>query len=30
MNANTIMMTTSVFANVFPKGSYFHFLDFLF
>lgn len=29
MNANTIM-TTSVFANVFPKGSYFHFSDFLF
>lgn len=29
MNANTIM-TTSVFANVFPNGSYFHFLDFLF
>lgn len=29
MNANTIM-TTSVFANVFPMGSYFHFLDFLF
>ena len=29
MNANTIM-TTSVFANVFPKGYYFHFLDFLF
>lgn len=29
MNANTIM-TTSVFANVFPKGSYFQFLDFLF
>lgn len=29
MNANTIM-TTSIFANVFPKGSYFHFLDFLF
>lgn len=29
MNANTIM-TTSVFANVFPKGSYFHFLDILF
>ena len=29
MNANTIM-TTSVFANVFPKGSYFHVLDFLF
>lgn len=29
MNANTIM-TTSVFANVFPRGSYFHFLDFLF
>lgn len=29
MNANTIM-TTSVFANEFPKGSYFHFLDFLF
>lgn len=29
MNANAIM-TTSVFANVFPKGSYFHFLDFLF
>lgn len=29
MNANTIM-TTKVFANVFPKGSYFHFLDFLF
>ena len=29
MNANTIM-TTTVFANVFLKGSYFHFLDFLF
>lgn len=29
MNTNTIM-TTSVFANVFLKGSYFHFLDFLF
>ena len=29
MNANTIM-TTSVFENVFLKGSYFHFLDFLF
>lgn len=29
MNANTIM-TTTVFASVFPKGSYFHFLDFLF
>lgn len=29
MNANTIM-TTSVFVNVFLKGSYFHFLDFLF
>ena len=29
MNANTIM-TTSVFTNVFLKGSYFHFLDFLF